>query len=190
MGVALASAPDEDPLPGTVGRPIPHYDVRLEKTELGEEMVVEGPGLYRAYRTPPHGERAPRKGPHRTGDLFSRDDKGRFRFLGRNTSVLKVAGEKVHPEKVEGVLAEHPLVRECLVLGVRHEAKGETPVAFLLGKETERPSDKELRSFCLTRLTAQETPRRFEWVKELPRLPGGKVDRKVSVEDLQSLRQR
>lgn len=176
-GMALATPLGETPVPGAVGLPCPYYQAWLEPDENLGELVIDGEGLFDSY-IQPDGASLKRTGPYRTGDLFRRDERGWFHFLGRQSSMIKVAGEKIHPERIETVLIEHPAVSEACVVGLSHETRGAIAVAFLAASGSERPTHSVLRRHCRAHLSPRETPKQFIWLEALPKLPSGKVDRK------------
>ncbi len=112
----------------------------------------------------------------RTGDLASIDDDGYLTILGRRKDLILRAGEKIYPEEIEEVLAEHPGVIDSAVIGRRDAAAGEIPVAFVSGEGLDAAG---LIAFCRTRLAAFKVPRRIEIVQAIPRNANGKVLRRV-----------
>lgn len=147
--------------------------------EVGEVVVRGEPGitLFAGYLDDPGTTAASfRDGWFRTGDLASRDAEGRFRFAGRRSDVLKVAGENVSVVEVEAVIADHPSVLEVAVTGEPDPVRDEVPVAFVV-QHPERPpvSVDELRAWCEERLAKSKRPHRFELVDELPRTSVGKI---------------
>ncbi len=101
---------------------------------------------------------------------------GRLRVLGRADQIIVTGGEKVSPEEVERLLAEHPLVADVAVVGRPDPEWGERVVALVVpaGKA---PDLEDLRSFVASRAAAYKAPRALVVVKELPRLASVKVAR-------------
>jgi len=117
-----------------------------------------------------------RDGLCRSGDLARRDRKGRYRFAGRRSDVLKVAGENVSVVEIEAVLAAHPSVFEAAVIGEPDPIRDEVPVAFVvLAPGRPAVGGDELAAWCAERLAPSKRPRRVEFVSELPRTSVGKI---------------
>ena len=77
-----------------------------------------------------------------TGDKAHRDHDGRYRFDGRRSDVLKVAGENVSTVEVEQVLSAHPAVLEAAVVGAPDEVRDEVPVAFVVAADPSHAADR------------------------------------------------
>ncbi len=78
-------------------------------------------------------------------------------------------------------MALHPKVKECAVIGVKDEVRGEIPKAFVIAHEGESVDEKELRSFCRERLANYKVPKHFDIVADLPRTPTGKILKRALV---------
>jgi acyl-coenzyme A synthetase/AMP-(fatty) acid ligase len=83
----------------------------------------------------------------------------------------------VSPLEVEGVLAEHPDVREAAVVGARDERGLETVVAVVVPREGATIDPASIEAHCRDRMAAFKRPRRVEVVAELPKTATGKVRR-------------
>jgi carnitine-CoA ligase len=146
------------------------------------EIVVGGePGvtLFAGYLDDPETTTASfRGGWFLTGDRATRDDTGRYRFAGRRSDVLKVAGENVSVVEVEEVLALHPGVADVAVVGVPDPVRDEVPVAVVVPAPDTGPADvlrAALESWCAERLGRAKRPREYRFVEELPRTSVGKI---------------
>lgn len=185
---AVLSAPGVEPLADSIGQETVGCDVRLvvpdgagepAHGQVGEIAVGgrRGRELFAGYLRDPETTAASfRDGAFLTGDLARRDAEGRFRFAGRRGDVLKVAGENVSTVEVEGVLASHPGVLDCAVVGVADELRDEVPVAHVVraaGHETIAEAD--LISWCGDSLAPSKVPRRVTFHDELPRTSVGKI---------------
>src|SRR5690606_36833621 len=73
------------------------------------------------------------------GDWAMRDADGHWFILGRSDDTLKVAGKRVGPAEVEGLLVSHPNVAEAAVIGVPHEIKGTAMIAFVVLSQSSPP---------------------------------------------------
>jgi crotonobetaine/carnitine-CoA ligase len=178
---AVLTEPPTDPVPDAMGFPTAGCLVDLD----GEELLVGGePGvtLFAGYlddaatteasfRDRPDGSRW-----FVTGDKAHRDADGRYRFGGRRSDILKVAGENVSTVEVEQVLSAHPAVLEAAVVGAPDEVRDEVPFAFVVAADPAAPPTvDELVEWCSQRLTKSKRPRDIALVDELPRTSVGKI---------------
>jgi len=182
-GIAFAADPCEAYVPGSVGRPSPHYEAILvdefggncEPGEVGE-LWLSGPGVCSAYTLEGAETRSlTREGWFCSGDFFRRDAQGRFFFAGRRTGMLKVAGMRVYPTEVEDVLAAHPAVCEVAVCATEHASRGEVPMAVIVLKEGCEADPQALRAHCESLLPPYKVPKVFEFRPALPKSAGGKI---------------
>lgn len=101
------------PRPGTVGRPIPGAEIRIDSTG---EILARGPMVFRGYHNRDDGLDA--DGWFHTGDLGSLDDEGYLTITGRAKEILVTSsGKNVSPVLLEDRLRSHPLVSQCIVVG-------------------------------------------------------------------------
>ena len=114
----------------------------------------------------------------RTGDLVDIDADGRLRFRARAKEVLKVGGINVSPSEVEGVIEEHPDVRQSHVVGVPDAVKGQVLVAFV-EPGCEGLTEEEVTSFVSARVARFKVPSHvlFRAEADMPRLASGKMPR-------------
>lgn len=121
-----------------------------------------------------------------TFDLVEKNGK-RILFLGRESGVINVGGNKVFPERVEEVLLTHPRVREAVVRPKPSSVLGQLVTAQVVIHTTDGSSEeqstkeflqKELLQWCRTRLQAYEVPMRFEFVQCAPITDTGKIERR------------
>jgi len=111
-----------------------------------------------------------------TGDLGRLDEEGRLFIEGRADDMIVSGGENVYPEEVEEALEQHKGVAEAAVIGVEDEQFGERLKAFVVKKGS--VSEKALKDHIKQNLAGYKVPREVEFIKELPRKPQGKVDKK------------
>ena len=110
------------------------------------------------------------------GDFATIDADGMITLLGRGSSCINSAGEKVYPEEVEEVLKAHPAVEDALVFGVPDERFGERVAGVLsLASGSDEPVDAILAA-ARQRLAAYKLPRQVVVVDEVPRTQVGKPD--------------
>jgi acyl-CoA synthetase (AMP-forming)/AMP-acid ligase II len=169
--------------PGSVGRGA-NVDVGVMDEEgnllpagTAGEVVVRGPNVTRGYHNNPEANAAAFvDGWFRTGDRGVLDADGYLTLIGRIKELINRGGEKISPLEVDAALLSHPAVAEAASFGVPDLKYGEEVHAavVLRGSATEA----ELRAHCLGRLADFKVPKVFRLVKELPKGPTGKVQRR------------
>lgn len=191
----LATLPWIKPKPGSMGVPLPQYDVRLMKAdgseagvnESGEIVIRVEPnkpvGLFREYYLSPElTKKVWYDGYYHTGDIATRDEDGYYWFVGRADDVIKSSGYRIGPFEVESALMTHPAVVECAITGVPDEIRGQIIKAtVVLGKEWKERAGQELVEELqnhVKKVTAPyKYPRVVEFVDELPKTHSGKIRR-------------
>ena len=118
------------------------------------------------------------------GDMARLGADGRLELLGRGSSVINTAGEKVYADEVEIVLREHPAVRDVVVVGVPDPTYGSV-VGAVVALEHGREADPDtLRDFVSSRLASYKKPRKLLLAPEVERLASGKADLRWAREQL------
>lgn len=185
IGMALSNPLDGVRRAGRVGTPLPGVEVRLvdddgEPAPAGEagELQVRGPTVFPGYwrREQETAEAFTADGWFKTGDIASVDEAGYHLILGRSDQdILKTGGEKISALEIEGVLRQHPAVRDCAVVGVGDDDWGDRVCAAVV-REPPRPvSAGELVAFVKDRLAPYKVPKEVVIVASLPRNSLGKV---------------
>ena len=171
----------------TAGGALPGLELRVvgpsgEPLEVGGEgdLEVRGPTVMTGYLHRPEATREALRedGWLRTKDLGRLDARGRLTVLARRTDLILRGGENIYPAEVEGVLADHPSVREVAVVGLADAHWGEVPVAFVVPRG-EWATPEALGTWCRARLAGFKLPARFIFLDALPRNALGKVERPV-----------
>ena len=173
----------------TVGHPMPWLETRIvdpvthADQPSGEpgELWIRGPGVMKGYFRDPEATAAALTpdGWLRTGDLLRLGEDGYLRFVGRLKDMFTVGGFNVYPAEVERVLARHPAVAECQVLGVPDARLGDVPFAFVRFQPDMRAGADELIAFCAARLANYKVPRYVHAIESFPLLASGKRDRRT-----------
>jgi acetyl-CoA synthetase len=118
------------------------------------------------------------------------DEDGYFWFEGRADDIIISAGYTIGPFEVEDALVKHPAVKECAVVASPDPVRGSIVKAFVILKESVRPSDdliKELQDHVKTVTAPYKYPREIEFVDSLPKTPSGKI-RRVELRELERKR--
>jgi acetyl-CoA synthetase len=117
-----------------------------------------------------------------SGDLGVRDEKGYFRFVGRDDDLITSGGYRIGPGEIEACLSRHPAVAIAAVVGEPDPIRTEVVKAVIVLKEGFSPSDalaRELQEHVRSRLAAHEYPRIVQFVPELPLTATGKIIRRA-----------
>ncbi len=175
--------------PGTSGRPVPGYDVRIVDEngfpcppgDIGD-LQVSGESLMLGYW---NRLRETRKAIYgntmRTGDKYQRDADGYFKFMGRADDLFKVNGQWISPMEIEDVLHHHPQILEVAVMPSDNGEQLTQVVAYVSLKPGQEPSPKledSIRKFAKQRLPHFKAPKTVRFVENLPRTSTGKIHRK------------
>jgi long-chain acyl-CoA synthetase len=172
--------------PHSIGRALPGVQVEI----LGNggrtvppgtpgEIVVSGPNIMRGYVSGDEVTcgKIDDQGRLHTGDIGTIDDEGYICISGRQSEMIKSAGERIFPREIEAIIDAYPGVSESGVLGVSDQLLGERLVACVVPVADSQVSRDDLRTHCLKSLPFVRTPREFKFVDQLPKTASGKIDR-------------
>ncbi|MCY4635051.1 MAG: class I adenylate-forming enzyme family protein [Acidobacteria bacterium] len=171
---------------GTVGTALRGQRVRIfrpgteDESPAGAEgeIRIAGPCLMRGYAG--DGSESPiRDGWLRTGDLGRFDADAYLAVTGRLKDVIVRGGENLSPRAIEDILARHPGVAACCVVGAPHPDLGEVPVAFVVRRDGMAVDAAALAALVRRRLSKAHIPATIRFVEALPVNAVGKVDRKA-----------
>ena len=180
---------------GSMGKPVPLYDVRLLSPE-GEEVGVGENGeicinisgglpcgLAYAYEGNPEiTAETWRDGYYHTGDVAWRDEDGFIWYVGRADDVIKSSGYRIGPFEIENVIMELPYVLECGVSAAPDEIRGQVVKASIVlvnGYEGSDELKKEIQNYVKSRTAPYKYPRIVEFRESLPKTTSGKIIRKM-----------
>ena len=174
--------------PGSSGKPIAGYDVRLVDDEGKDvldgvigNLMVRGESTALFYLHQSEKTRYTFRGEWMfTGDQYLRDKDGFYWHQGRADDMLKVGGLWVSPTEIEEVLKEHISVADCAVVGHYDNVGLLKPKAFVCLQDDVVPSDDllgQLLKICAKKLDAHKRPRWLEFFGNLPRTATGKLQR-------------
>jgi 2-aminobenzoate-CoA ligase len=173
--------------PGSTGRVVPGYRAVVvddQGTEVPRgtvgRLAVSGPTGCRYLSDLENQRRYVQNGWNLTGDAYTLDEDGYFRYQARIDDMIVSSGYNISGAEVENVLLTDPSVAECAVVGVPDEHRGQLVKAFVVPSAAVTPSDalaKALQDFVKSQLAPYKYPRAIEFVTTLPRTPTGKVQR-------------
>jgi long-chain acyl-CoA synthetase len=172
--------------PGSVGIPLPSTEISVRDgaRELGPgepgELWVRGPQVMRGYWNRPEdtANALSADGWLATGDVATVDARGFVRIVDRKKDMIIVSGFKVFPNEIESVLAEHPAVLECGVIGVEDARSGQAVKAFVVLRPGAAVSAENLIEYCHQNLTPYKVPKSVEFRTSLPKTNVGKILRR------------
>jgi len=187
----MATDPERD-APGTLGTPVPGFEVRLADTDgidvadgTPGRLLVRGPGIADRYL---HSGPILHDGWLDSGDVCQRED-GRIVHLGRTDDLFRTTGQWVSPATVENRLLQHPAVAECAVVPCTVRGQ-QYPCAFVVAGPDGFPGQGELIRFAKAGLARHLCPVKVVAVEALPRTPTGKIQRHRLAAQLQENRDR
>lgn len=163
--------------PGTVGKPFPGYQVKLDAEG---QVLCKGKQLFQGYwgLQDITTESFDINGWFKTGDIGEYDDEGYIRLLGRASSdVIKVGGFKVSALEIESALLGHDLVEECVVFGIPDLDYGEKIVG-IIKKSGDEITKTVLDEWLTSKLAPYQMPSYYLLVDHIPRNAMGKVNKK------------
>jgi acyl-CoA synthetase (AMP-forming)/AMP-acid ligase II len=147
----------------------------LPPGEVGE-LVIDGYVLASGYhKNPEETAQSFRPDGFYSGDLGYTDEEGWVYISDRRKDLIISGGFNVYPSEVEAVLAQHPDVRDCAVVGMPDPDWGEAVTAVIDCPEPPRDLAAELEASCRRSLAAYKAPKRFVFWDGLPKSPVGKV---------------
>jgi acyl-CoA synthetase (AMP-forming)/AMP-acid ligase II len=163
-------------LPGTEGRIV---DAAGRPAEEGE-LWIRGPQVMSGYLGRPDETAAmlDADGWLHTGDLVRADEAGNLFIVDRLKELIKYKAFQVAPAELEGLLVEHPDVRDAAVVRGEDPEDGEIPVAYVVGEV----EPEALMAWVAERVAPHKRVRRVELIDAIPKSPSGKILRRVLVE--------
>jgi len=172
---------------GTVGQAMPGtalmcIDDNGDEVAVGErgELCVRGPQVMKGYWNRPEATKdtfTPDGEWLRTGDVAVIDETGFVKIVDRIKDLILVSGFNVYPNEIEDVVAGHPGVENCAVIGIPDEKTGEAAKLFIVAADQNLTAE-DIKAFCKDKLTAYKMPRQIEFRDELPMTPVGKILRR------------
>jgi len=185
--VATCNRADEQGFTGTIGLPVPSTDIAILDDDgnilpLGQtgEIGIRGPQVMAGYWNRPD-ETAKVMTPDgyfKSGDVGIMDERGYVKIVDRKKDMILVSGFNVYPNELEGVIAAHPGVLECAVVGVPDEHSGEAVKVFVVRKDPGL-TESALLDYCKQQFTGYKKPKYIEFRDELPKTNVGKILRRA-----------
>jgi len=192
--VMLANLVGTEPIPGSMGKPSPIYNMdvvddsgnSVPEGEVGEIVVRCEPGADGMFGGYLNNDELTQSvwsgGIYHTGDTAYRDENGYYWYVGRNDDLIKASGYRIGPFEIESVLITHPAVLECAVTGAPDPLRGTVVKAtIVLTKDYEGRGDdiliKQLQEYVKKATAPYKYPRIIDFVPQLPKTISGKIKR-------------
>jgi long-chain acyl-CoA synthetase len=149
------------------GRPVP----------MGEpgEIVIAGDAVSPGYFRDPEAQAAHTPDGWRSGDIGYVDEDGFLYLVDRKKDMVICGGNNIYPAEVEAVIAGHPSVATCSVVGIPDERRGEVPVVAVVPRTGHAVDADSIISYCRERIAAYKVPRAVYVSPALPLGPTGKI---------------
>ncbi len=189
----VCANPLDTPWSGNIGFPFPSTDVSIRDDSFNElpvwtgegdiekytgELCIRGPQVMNDYwNNPAETAKVMQDGWLKTGDVGHLAADGRVTITDRKKDMILVSGFNVYPNEIESVVATHPGVLECGVVGVPDDKSGEAVKVVIVRKDPNLTKEAVIEH-CRTRLTGYKRPRQVEFRDVLPKTPIGKVLRR------------
>ena len=182
----------------TVGRPLPHTEVKIIDPGSGEVVPRGNPGelctrgylvMNGYYRNPKATREAiDSEGWLHTGDLATLDEEDYCRITGRVKDMIIRGGENIYPREIEEFLYTHPAVSDVQVVGVPDLRMGEEVLAWIRLKEKGMATARDIRDFCRGKISKYKIPRYIKFVDSYPMTITGKIQkfriREIAIREL------
>ncbi|MRR18325.1 MAG: long-chain fatty acid--CoA ligase, partial [Deltaproteobacteria bacterium] len=187
------SNPVLKPKPGAIGVPMPDNDVRFvslkdadQDVKPGEpgEILFKGPSVMLGYwNNPEETKNQMTDGWLKTGDVGQMDEDGYITLVDRKKDLIIAGGFNIYPREVDEVLCRHASVAEAVTVGIPDAYRGETVKVFVVLKQGQKATEKEIINFCKDKLAPYKVPKIVEFRESIPKSAVGKILRKMMREE-------
>ena len=151
----------------------------LPPNQVGE-LVCRGPNVMQSYYKNTEATKEAIKDEWLyTGDLATVDEDGYFYIIDRKKDMIVSGGENIYPREIEEVLLRHQAIADIAVVGIPDPIWGETVKAFVVTKEGETVTEKDVIDFCKKHLATYKKPKQVAFISTIPRNSSGKVLKRI-----------
>ena len=171
----------------TVGKPLPHIEVKLVDPETGKEVgpgqvgeiCCRGYNVMKGYYKMPEmtKEVIDEDGWLHSGDLAVMDEEGYYSIVGRIKDMIIRGGENIYPREIEEFLHTMPGIKDVQVVGIPDEKYGEIVGAFVIKEENADIKEEDVRDYAIERIARYKVPKHVFFVEEFPLTASGKVQK-------------
>ena len=171
----ITSNTPEDHKAGSIGRPLPNAEIKIENNEI----LVRGSSVMKGYYKMPEAtaETIDKNGYLHSGDLGVKDENGNFRITGRIKDMIIRGGENIYPKEIEEFLAQMPEIKDIQVAAVKSERYGEITGAFIILHEGKTLTEQDVIEFCRDKLSKFKWPQLVMFMDEFPMTGSGKIQK-------------
>ncbi|MGB9844196.1 MAG: AMP-binding protein [Methanothermobacter tenebrarum] len=187
----------------TVGKPLPHIEVKIVDPETGEELgpgqigeiCCRGYNVMKGYYKMPEmtKEVIDEDGWLHSGDLAVMDEDGYYSIVGRIKDMIIRGGENIYPREIEEFLHTMPGIKDVQVVGIPDEKYGEIVGAFVIKEKGADIKEEDVRDYAIERIARYKVPKHVFFVEEFPLTASGKVQkfklREMAIELLKKKRE-
>ena len=174
-----------DVVPGTLGRVVPGFEIKLcdadgcevPDGEVGALWVKGDSRAIGYWQRMDDTMQAFRGEWYASSDMLQKNADGTYTYCGRADDMLKVSGKWLAPGELENCLVSHAAVREVAVVGVKNADGLIKPCAFVVSDAASPELAEELKAYARAQLEPYKYPREVVFLAQLPRTHLGKVDR-------------
>jgi fatty-acyl-CoA synthase len=169
----------------TVGKPLPHCEVKLVDTVTGEtlgpnqtgEICCKGYNVMKGYYKMPEKTREviDEDGWLHSGDLATCDEEGYYSIVGRIKDMIIRGGENIYPREIEEFIHTMNGVRDVQVVGIPDEKYGEIIGAFIIKEDETHLTPEDVRDYAVNKIARYKVPKHIFFVNEFPLTASGKI---------------
>jgi len=177
----------------SVGKAIPNCEVKIVDKEGREvppgevgELIVRGSNVMQGYwndqvltQKAYRAGRYPAERSLYSGDSFRYDDNKYLYFVGREGDMIKSRGERLSAKEIENTITSMEGVSEVAVIGVPDEVIGQAVKAFVVNSPGYDLTENDLKKYCAANMEPYAMPKYFVFLKDMPKSPNGKIDKKA-----------
>ncbi|MCD6579549.1 AMP-binding protein [bacterium] len=167
---------------GSVGKPLPSVEAKIvndneEELPMGDvgEIILRGPNVMVGYyNNPEETAKAVKNNWFFTGDYGKIDKDGFIYIVDRKKDLIIKHGLNIYPREIEMVLTKEENIKEIAVVGFEFEPGNEVPIAFYESVDSKEIPKNILLNICKKHLASYKIPKKFIFMKEIPKTPTGK----------------
>lgn len=149
---------------------------------------MKGPQIMQGYwNNPALTVKALRNGWLYTGDMVRMDSEGFFYLVDRKDDLIISSGFNIYPSQIEGVLKQHPKVKDAAVISTPDRIRGQAVIAVIVLKEGAAGNKEEFFSYCKENMPDYRVPRAILIRDAIPRDPAGKIIRRIMRQEIQNI---
>jgi fatty-acyl-CoA synthase len=171
----------------TVGRALPHIEVKITDPETGKtlepgrqgEICCRGYSIMKGYYNNPEATKKAidEDGWLHTGDLGVMDEQGNLSITGRHKDMIIRGGENIYPREIEEFLIRMDGIKDVQVAAVPSERYGEEVGAFIIPKEGADLEPSDVIDFCRGKISRYKIPRYVHFMPQYPMTASGKIQK-------------